>query len=88
MSVKGPLVSSKRNSIILHHNFIFSNSSHEDVLGDTKKVLHAPNKRHVNLCDMIIVLVAYVNYTCVPVAQWHLWPLLLTWINFNPHMDK
>ena len=20
--------------------------------------------------------------------QWHLWPLLLTWINFNPSMDK
>ena len=24
----------------------------------------------------------------VPLTHWHQWPLLLTWFNFNPSMDK
>ena len=25
---------------------------------------------------------------CIDIYRWHLWPLLLTWFNFNPNMDK
>ena len=33
-------------------------------------------------------LVQYNEYIANTVDTEHLWPLLLTWFNFNPSMDK
>ena len=36
-----------------------------------------------------ITIFFYMDYLTVNAfMQWHQWPILLTWINFNPGMDK
>ena len=35
----------------------------------------------------VIIHHVEVHYT-IPMEDRHMWPLLLTWFNFNPSMDK
>ena len=37
---------------------------------------------------LLVLNLAYIDYSLYQIWRVYLWPLLLTWFNFNPGMDK